>query len=116
MTSNIDALTAAISRRANAGAIQARVTDMLVEREVARRAEMITSALNKLESAQKDHQAIKPDIESFDIDDSGQETRTTQWSKAQLKKFKDSQARIAKIQEAIEKALDGDFSKIGNLK
>lgn len=92
-----------------------RVVNVLVDREVSKRADAIVKVLDKLAELHKDSFRIKADVVSFD--DQGKVVSAT-WSKDQLEKKKKNTEQILKFERAIDKATDDkkpDMADVYNL-
>lgn len=96
--------------------VNEKVIDALVDREVEKRTKLIVDSLDKLRSLQGELRKIKPDVgQSFSED--GTETKPTQYSKAKFEERKKLLEQIAKLQTALDVAIDkGDMSKLNELK
>ena len=93
--------------------ITERVITHLVEKEVSRRAEAIIKALSNLDALDKEGRKIKPDLVGYD--DAGK-IISQSWSKQKIDERNVNIAKIAKLQAAIDKALDkNDFSDLFNM-
>jgi len=91
------------------------VVKTLVDKEVLRRANSIVSAIDKIPELDKELNKIKPDI-SAQYDANGHEINRAAFSKEKIKQVNEIKGRIAKLEKAINKALEGDFSEIFNIK
>jgi hypothetical protein len=97
-------------------AVNDKVIDALVNRELEKRSEAILNGLDKLSALKKDLQKIRPDVGGY-FDEDGNETKPTQYSKAKFEERKKLLEQITKIESALDKAIDkGDMSKLYELK
>lgn len=90
--------------------ITEKVIEILVDKELEKRTKVIITLIDKLEEVQKNGYKIKPII-SYNEDGS---VATTTWTKELLKEKNDNTEKINKLQDTINKALEGDFSKAFN--
>lgn len=93
------------------GAVLKRVKDAFVERELVKRTDALVKAFDKLTAAKSDLKKIKPDNVLYDED--GNVTQES-YSKAKLDERGKAKKQVAKLEEAINAALAGDFSKVYN--
>lgn len=108
---NTDVLEAVKTKvSASPEVVQNRIIDLLVEREVSARVDMIDQALAKLVAFKKDLEKIKPDTSTFT--EAGVETRV--FSKAKFEEKKKLEEKIAKLEGALDKALEnsGEYNKL----
>jgi hypothetical protein len=91
--------------------VQKRYIDTLVEKEVSGRVDMLDKAMQKrFQCLTELNKVNRPDIEAFNPDGS---LAHGHFSKERLKAIKDGKEALAKIEQAIEKALVGnDWSKL----
>jgi hypothetical protein len=96
-----------------APAVEDRVVDVLAEKEVARRVELIVQGLGKADDAEKEIRKFsKPDVEQFDGEGN---PVATLFSKDRTDARKKLNEKIVKLEKAIEKAVDGDIGDLANL-
>jgi tripartite-type tricarboxylate transporter receptor subunit TctC len=90
--------------------VQARVIELLAEREIASRVDTVDQALTKLVAFKKEQEKIKPDVSTFN--EGGTETKV--YSKAKFEEKKKLDEKIAKLEAALDKALElaGEFGKL----
>src|ERR1051325_2448946 len=94
-------------------AVQNRVKDTLVERELANRADLLLKGLEKIREAKKELDKIRPDIESFD---EGGTKVHAHYSKAKLDERKKALELRDKLEKAWEQAFNGEsFDKLREL-
>lgn len=91
-----------------------RVIAALTEKEVAARTDAFTTVLGKLDASRGAAKKIKPDGETWAVDADGTPaaTSTKTFSKAKLDELKKNREEQAKLEDALNKALGGDFSKV----
>lgn len=96
--------------------VRCRLKSALVERELAKRVELLDKALSKLGEQRKDILKMKPDVETFSED--GVKLPGT-FSKAKFEEKKKAAEAMDKLQKAVEAALLGEspdaFAKLGEL-
>lgn len=93
--------------------VKDRLRDLLIEREISNRVELLDKALVKLKEAKKELDKIRPDMESYDED--GKKVSST-YSKAKLDERKKATELKDKIEKALEQALEGEsFDKLREL-
>ena len=93
----------AIKGTQEAGLIRKRVVDTLVEEEVTNRADLLTKALAKRKAQAKELNKIRPDHCTFNEDGSPAQQ---QWSKAKLGERTKAEGVLAKIDKAINAAVN----------
>lgn len=86
-----------------------RAKTALVEKELVERKDAFLAALNKLQELQREGKKIKPDDERFDADG---KLVSAAYSKAKVEELKKHKEQVAKVEKAIAKAFEGDFSKL----
>jgi len=97
-------------------AVNDKVIDALVARELDKRSDAILAGLDKLNSLKNDLKKIKPDVGGY-FDEDGNETKPMQYSKAKFEELKKGKEQIDKVQKALDLAIDkGDMSKLYDLK
>ncbi len=95
-------------------AILSKVIDKLASLEIEKRADALLNGVNAAISAKRELQKIKPDQQSFDA--SGKVVTET-YSKAKVEERKKAEEKLAKIEAAVEKAVNkNDFSGVLGLK
>jgi len=93
--------------------ITGRVIAHLVEREVSKRSEAVIRALDVLDKLIKESKKIKPDLVAFGDDG---KVISQSWSKQKIDERDANNAKIAKTQSVIDKALErNDYSDLFNL-
>jgi hypothetical protein len=86
----------------------------LVQKEVEQRVDLLDKAMQKRFTCLTELNKInRPDVETFDAD--GKLASGT-YTKDRLKAIKDAKENLAKVENAIDKALAGDWSKVKELK
>lgn len=81
-----------------------------VEKEVANRVGLLDKAMQKRFQCMSELNKInRPDIEYFD---SSGGSNGGHFTKERLKAIKDAKEALAKVENALEKALNGDWSKV----
>lgn len=99
--------------KASAPDVEQRLVDMLVEKEVSRRVEVVGQGVGKANDLEKELRKIdKPDSETFNADGS---TATATYTKARLEELKKTREKLDKLNKAIDKALAGDLGDLTNL-
>ncbi len=94
--------------------VNEKVISVLVEREVNKKTDQLVSAIDALQTMERELRKIKPDIEAYD--DNGKLV-SANWSKAKLEERKKLNERINKARKAINMAVEkGDYSKVGEVK
>ena len=97
-------------------AVNEKVIDALVVRELEKRSDAVLSGLDKLRTMQNDLRKIKPDVGGF-FDEDGNETKPNAYSKAKFEERKKFNEQIEKLQKALDLAIDkGDMSKLYEIK
>ena len=101
--------------KASAPNVQERLKNLLVERELASRVDVLDKALSKAKEAKKELDKIRPD--QVQIDTQGAKTET--FSASAWESRKKAQEQLDKLNRAIEAALLGEapdaFSKLREL-
>ncbi len=92
-----------IQSHEKSGTIRKRVVDTLVEEEVSYRADLLTKALAKRKAQAKELDKIKPDQCSFNVDGT---LAFENWTKAKLTERQKSMKDLAKIDKAINTAVN----------
>ena len=88
------------------------VVNAFVKREVEKRTSALIKAFDALTQTKAEQSKIKPDIIAYD---SQGQVQASHYSKTRLEELKRLNKRIEKIEEAINNALAGDYSKVYNL-
>lgn len=97
-------------------AVNEKVIDALVVRELEKRTDAVLSGLDKLRGLQNDLKKIRPDVGGF-YDEDGNETKPNAYSKAKFDERKKLLEQIEKITKALDLAIDkGDMSKLYEIK
>lgn len=106
--------TAAAERIGNLGpSVVDGVVEVLVEREIKKRVDALTIAIDKLAKMEGDFRKLGPDVKTFD--EAGAETSSS-YSANRSKERKEAKEKITKLTNAINKALEKkDFSDVYNL-
>lgn len=87
-----------------------RVIDMLVEKEVTNRVELLGTALEKLKTKRKELDKLRPDIEEFSAEG---EATAKRYSKARFEERKKAMEGLTKLENAIKNAMAGrDWDKL----
>lgn len=109
-TASVSVLTDAAEAVKNAtGDVRTRLVNMLVERELTSRVEVLDKALNKLKDVRKELQKLKPDQVAMAADG----TKTETYSEAKWKERAKVQEDLTKLEKAVEAALAGEsFDKL----
>ena len=90
--------------------VENRVVDMLVEKQVAARANKLVKALETISSLQKDLEKLKgPDNILYNAD--GKVTQEL-FSKERINQIKEHTKKIEKLHKTINNALNGDWSQL----
>ena len=90
------------------------VVDVLVQKEVTRRADALTAALKLHDDARKELLKFKADVVNYNEDGS---VASSTWSKAKLDEKKKTTEKMEKIERSIVKATEkDDWSDLYNLK
>lgn len=113
-TTVVDVLTAVsetIKDRASEEVV-ARVQETFVERELTKRTDALVKAFDKLSAAKGDLNKIKPDNVLYNEDET---VASSTFSKAKLEERNKARKAVKKIEDAINAALAGDFSKVYNI-
>ncbi|HVI40873.1 MAG TPA: hypothetical protein VM577_09450 [Anaerovoracaceae bacterium] len=94
-------------------AVQNRVKDTLVERELASRTDLLLKGLEKIREAKKELDKIRPDVESYD--ENGAKVHA-HYTKAKLDERKKANELKDKLEKAWEQAFNGEsFDKLREL-
>lgn len=97
-------------------AVNEKVIDALVARELEKRSDAVLGGLDKLRTMQNDLRKIRPDVGGA-FDEDGNEVKPTLYSKAKFDERKKLNEQIEKLQKALDLAIDkGDMSKLYELK
>ena len=97
-------------------AVNEKVIDALVARELEKRSDAVLGGLDKLRTMQNDLRKIRPDVGGA-FDEAGNEVKPTLYSKAKFDERKKLNEQIEKLQKALDLAIDkGDMSKLYELK
>lgn len=93
--------------------VKERVVNLLVEKEVNRRTELISQGLTRLSELDKENRKLsKPDHVTY----SGDGTKSEVFSKDQFEQREKLHEKIDKLEKAIAKAIDnGDIGDLANL-
>ena len=112
VTELLEAVNAKIAT--DSASVADRVIASLTEKEVAARADAFIIVLGKLNEAKNAAKKIKPDGEVFAIGEDGlpAEKPTLTFSKAKLEERKKNADEVKRLTDALDKALEGDFSKV----
>lgn len=94
--------------------VNGRVVDLLVEKEITRRVELITQGLSRLTEFDRENRKLsKPDVETFNAD---MTPAAPQFSKARVEEINKHREKTEKLQKALDKAIDkGDTGDLANL-
>jgi multidrug resistance efflux pump len=94
--------------------VTGKVVDLLVEKEVNRRVELITQGLSKLNEFDRETRKLsKPDVEAFNADLT---PAAPQFTKARVEEIKKHGEKVEKLTKALDKAIDsGDIGDLANL-
>lgn len=92
--------------------IKSRVRDLLVEREVSKRVDLLDKGLAKLRELKREVEKVRVPV-SYTLD--GQKVEGT-LSKQDFEALKKAKEKVAKLEAAMEKAWQGkEFDKLSNL-
>lgn len=93
--------------------VESKVVDLMVDKEVSRRVELITQGLGKLSDWEREGRKLsKPDVETFNEDGS---QASAVFSKSHLDALTKHNERVAKLTRALDKAIDaGDMGDLIN--
>ena len=93
--------------------VESKVVDLLVDKEVNRRVELITQGLGKLSDLEREARKVsKPDVEAYD--EKGN-LSSSSYSKQRAEERQKLADRAAKLEKALEKAVGGDIGDLANL-
>lgn len=96
-----------------APSVENRVVDHFVQIEIARRSELIVAGLNKhAELIKEGKKIVGPDIMSYNADGS---VKDSSFSKPRLDAINKNNEAIAKLERAIDKAINGDTDELAKL-
>jgi len=106
-----------VGTKISTGDVTSRVVDSLVEKELNARKDAFLVVLTKLDETRKAGLKIKPDGETWAVDEKGAPSKEPikTYSKARKEELEKNLAEQKKLEEALEKALGGDFSKVKEL-
>lgn len=94
--------------------VQEAYISKLVTKEVEQRVDLLDKAMQKRFTCLSELNKVnRPDVETFDAD--GKLASGT-YTKDRLKMIKEAKEALAKVENAIDKALAGDWSKVKELK
>ena len=97
-------------------AVNEKVIDALVVRELEKRSDAVLTGLDKIRGLQNDLKKIRPDVGGA-FDEDGTEVKPILYSKAKFEERKKLNEQIEKLQKALDLAIDkGDMSKLYELK
>lgn len=108
-------INSAVAERIKASApeVETRLVEMLVDREVSRRVELIGQGLAKLdEMAREARKLEKPTHVTLNRDGT---TASETFTKEALEAIKKHTEKTDKLQRAVDKALNGDLGDLPNL-
>jgi hypothetical protein len=92
--------------------VKSRVRDLLVEREVSKRVDLLDKGLAKLREFKNEINKVRPPV-SYTLD--GQKVEGN-LSKADFETLKKAREKLAKLEGALEKAFSGqEFDKLAGL-
>ncbi len=115
VTDLLAAVTAGIS--GSGDVVAERVTAALVEKEVSSRTDAFLAVLAKLNDSRNAAKKIRPDVETWPVGEDGAPAAVSlkSFSKAKLDELKKNGEEQKKLEEALDKALGGDFVKVKEL-
>lgn len=91
------------------------VAQALASTEIARREGIVITAYAELNKKQNELNKMKPDAPTLTIVD-GQKVKTETWTEAGYKKFEEAKAKVEKLSNALDKALEvGDADSFNKL-
>ena len=94
--------------------VRQRVVEQLAEAEIQRRTILLATVLDKRKEAERAVYKIKPDLVSYN--EAGAVTSTS-YSKAKVDELKKAKELLAKIDKAIEKAInEADYEELAKVK
>lgn len=93
--------------------VEDKVVDALVAREVSRRSDALTKAIDEYARIEGEIKRIKPDVVTYNIDKS---IKDSSYSKAKVEELEKLNKKLDKHEKAITKALeDKDYGDLYNL-
>lgn len=99
--------------KTSAPLVRANLVERLVNQELTSRVEKLDKALQQRTTLQRDFfKANKPDTETYNADGS---VASASYSKTRLEEVKKAREALEKMDNAIEKALTGDFQKLNEV-
>jgi len=94
--------------------IQERYIDTLVQKEISERVALLDKAMQKRFTCLSELNKVnRPDVETFDADG---KLVTGTYTKERIKAIREAKEQLGKVENAIDKALGGDWSKVKELK
>ena len=94
--------------------IREKVVESCVNKEIDKRVETLNKALKTRATAHNEVRKLdKPDVKAFDSEG---KVISEVFSGERFKELKKAREKLEKIDTAIDKALEGDFSKLNELK
>lgn len=112
----VTGLLAEVAERVKVSApeVYNRLRDSMVEKEVASRVQLLDTAFQKRRELSNELTKVnRPDQETYNVDGS---VASQSYTKARLEEIKKAKETLAKMEEAMERALaDNDWSKLKNL-
>jgi hypothetical protein len=94
--------------------IQERYIDTLVQKEITERVGLLDKAMQKRFTCLSELNKVnRPDIEAFDAEG---KLVSGNFSKERIKAIREAKEALAKVENAIDKALGGDWQKVKELK
>jgi hypothetical protein len=98
--------------KASPDQVKSRVRDLLVEREVSKRVDLLDKGLAKLREAKNEVSKVRPPV-SYTADGTKVEGN---FSKADFENLKKARDKVTKLEGALEKAFAGqEFDKLAGL-
>ena len=92
--------------------VRSRFKDMLVERAISSRVDLLDKGVLKVQEAERELRKIKPDLVSISSDG----TKSENFSKEQYDKKTKAEETLQKLRNAVERALSGEgFDKLSEL-
>ncbi len=100
--------------KGSGSAIQERYINTLVEKEITDRVGLLDKAMQKRFTCLSELNKVnRPDVETFDAE--GKLVSGT-YTKERIKAIREAKEALAKVENAIDKALGGDWQKVKELK
>ncbi len=93
-------------------AVREAVISGMVQTEIRRRTDLLTKAIETRDRVGKSFDKIRPDNKFYTLSPSGGKVANETWSEGALKKRDEHANAMRQLDEQIDKAIEGDWSKL----